>query len=111
MDNQSVTDVVQLSDVQNNSRESESAILRLLLDRFKDDQPYTQLGDGKIIVVNPLKPLELLNDATLKAYGQYGYKDVSPHKYGSPEPHVYEMATRAYLLVRRRSENQAVVLR
>ncbi|RCH92938.1 hypothetical protein CU098_000513, partial [Rhizopus stolonifer] len=102
--------IIQLSGIQNADTISENAILQLLLDRFKNDQPYTQLGNSKIIVVNPLKPLELLNNATLEAYGQHGYKDALSHRYGTPEPHVYEMATRVYLLTRRRPENHAILL-
>lgn len=109
--------LIQLPEIQNNTNNnhdisaSQEAITQLLQSRFKADQPYTQLGDHRLIVVNPLKPLDLLNDATLEAYGQHGYKDISPDQFIMPEPHVYEMATRVYSLMRRRGENQAVILR
>lgn len=107
------SNLIQLPEVQHNEKSGQDAIVRLLHYRFKADQPYTQLGHHQLIVVNPYKPLELLNDATLEAYGQHGYKDISPDGFSSnsPEPHVYDMATRVYLLMRRRAENQAIVLR
>lgn len=104
-----INNLAHLPDVDQN----DEIIAQLLQQRFKADQPYTQLGNHRLIVVNPYKPLELLNDATLEAYGQHGYKDISPEGLaaGSPEPHVYDMATRVYLLMRRRGENQSIVLR
>lgn len=108
-----ISNLIQLPEVQRHDTNSEESIVRLLQTRFKADQPYTQLGHHQLIVVNPYKPLELLNDATLQAYGQHGYKDISPDGFSSnsPEPHVYDMATRVYLLMRRRAENQAIILR
>lgn len=103
-----INNLAHLPDVDQN----DEIIAQLLQQRFKADQPYTQLGNHRLIVVNPHKPLELLNDATLEAYGQHGYKDISPEGLAatSPEPHVYDMATRVYLLMRRRGENQSIVL-
>lgn len=87
-------------------------VLHLLKTRYKADQPYTQNGSHQLIIINPHKPLDLLNDATLEAYGQHGYKYVhSTHNEQDPEPHVYDLATKMYLLLRRRDEDQAVVLR
>ncbi|KAI8639252.1 chitin synthase-domain-containing protein [Parasitella parasitica] len=107
-----ISNIVQLVEIQSNDTNAtgQEAIVRLLQSRFKADQPYTQLGDHRLVVTNPFKPLELLNDATLQAYGQHGYKDISPDRSTPPEPHVYDMATRVYLLMRRRAENQAVIL-
>ncbi|KAG1474620.1 hypothetical protein G6F56_000248 [Rhizopus delemar] len=86
-------------------------VLHLLKTRYKADQPYTQNGSHQLIIINPHKPLDLLNDATLEAYGQHGYKYVhSTHNEQDPEPHVYDLATKMYLLLRRRDEDQAVVL-
>jgi chitin synthase len=108
----SFSNFIQLPEIKNNDIDAgRDATLRLLQSRFKTDQPYTQLGQHRLIVVNPFKPLELLNDATLEAYSQHGYKDISPDRFTSPEPHVYDMAAKMYLLMRRRSENQAILLR
>jgi chitin synthase len=86
-------------------------ILESLKSRYKIDQPYTQIGNHRLIILNPYKPLDLLNDATLEAYGQYGYKNVYSKQEQDPEPHVYDLATKVYLLLRRRKEDQAIVLR
>jgi chitin synthase len=105
----SYPDLIQLPDIQNDA--AEESILQLLQTRFKADQPYTQLGSNRLIVVNPQKPLELLNDTTLETYGQHGYKDLQPENLRSLEPHVYDMATQVYLLMRRRGEAQTILLR
>ncbi len=57
-----MSNLIHLSD--NNIEEE--AIVRLLQSRSKVDQPYTQLGNHRLIVVNPNKALGLLNDATLE---------------------------------------------
>ncbi|KAI9474094.1 MAG: chitin synthase [Benjaminiella poitrasii] len=102
--------IIFLPEIQSNDNTATDAVLQLLHNRYKADQPYTQLSNHRLIVVNPLKPLELLNDATLEAYGQHGYKTISSESLGILEPHVYEMATKVYLLMRRRSENQSILL-
>jgi chitin synthase len=89
---------------------TEEAVSSLLQSRFKRDLPYTRLGHSTLVVVNPFKPLELLNDATLNSYAEAGYKDVSgqnPHL----QPHVYDLATRVYFHMRRSGEDQSIVLR
>ncbi|KAG1429238.1 hypothetical protein G6F58_000136 [Rhizopus delemar] len=72
--------------------------------------PRWDIGNHRLIILNPYKPLDLLNDATLEAYGQYGYKNVYSKQEQDPEPHVYDLATKVYLLLRRRKEDQAIVL-
>jgi chitin synthase len=89
---------------------NEEAVASLLQSRFKRDLPYTRLGQSTLVVVNPYKPLEQLNDATLNTYTEAGYKDVSgqnPHL----QPHVYDLATRVYFHMRRSGEDQSIVLR
>lgn len=89
-------------------------ILQQLKVRYNADQPYVNLGSHRLIVLNPHKPLDLLNDATLEIYGQHGYKNISyqqPQDEQRLEPHIYELATKVYFLLRRRNEDQAIMLR
>lgn len=78
--------------------------------RFKQDQPYTQLGHHRLIILNPYKQLELLNDATLKYYISNGYKDLASTA-SCVEPHIYDFATRAYYVMRRKEKDVAILLR
>ncbi|PHZ09332.1 uncharacterized protein RHIMIDRAFT_315575 [Rhizopus microsporus ATCC 52813] len=88
-------------------------ILQQLEARYNADQPYMNLGSHRLVVLNPHKPLDLLNDATLEVYGQHGYKNIScqqPQDEQRLEPHIYELATKVYFLLRRRNEDQAIML-
>lgn len=89
---------------------TEEAVVSLLQARFKRDLPYTRLSQSTLVTVNPYKPLDLLSDATLNAYTEAGYKDVTGQT-AQLQPHVYDLATRAYFHMRRSGEDQSIVLR
>lgn len=89
---------------------TEESVASLLQSRFKRDLPYTRLGQSTLVVVNPFKPLELLNDATLNSYAEAGYRDVSGQSI-QLQPHVYDLATRVYFHMRRSGEDQSIILR
>lgn len=92
---------------------SDDLILNLLQQRFRSDLPYTRLGSSTLVVVNPLKTLANLNDASAKDYVESEYTDTSGEEgpRGPMQPHMYELAARVYLLMRRRKESQAVIFR
>ncbi|KAJ7846265.1 glycosyltransferase family 2 protein [Mycena leptocephala] len=93
---------------------NDDAILAVLHSRFRADLPYTRIGSTHLLVVNPLKTLASVNDASAKEYEERCYKDTSLPAIDSPkplQPHVYELACRIYLLMRRRNEPQLVVAR
>ncbi|KDQ63949.1 glycosyltransferase family 2 protein [Jaapia argillacea MUCL 33604] len=93
---------------------SDDAILAVLQARFRSDLPYTRINTSHLVVVNPYKTLANVNDISAKEYEDRCYKDTSlPLGDGSRplQPHVYELAARAYLLMRRRNESQSVVFR
>lgn len=98
------------SSISSHNDQQRQALCQALQTRFKQDQPYTQLDTHRLVVVNPYKQLELLNDVTLEHYVNYGYKDFA-NTTDTPEPHVYEWATRMYYVMRRRTENITVLLR
>ncbi|KAJ7623767.1 chitin synthase [Roridomyces roridus] len=93
---------------------NDDAILTVLHSRFRADLPYTRVGSTHLIVVNPLKTLANVNDASAREYEERCYKDTSLPAIDSPkplQPHVYELACRIYLLMRRRAESQLVIAR
>ena len=93
---------------------SDDAILAVLQARFRADLPYTRIGATSLVVVNPYKTLANVNDLSAKEYEERCYKDTSLPMVDSPkplQPHLYDLAAKVYLLMRRRNESQAVLSR
>ncbi|KAG6375563.1 glycosyltransferase family 2 protein [Boletus reticuloceps] len=93
---------------------TDDAILAVLSARFRADLPYARIGSTTLVVINPLKTLAIVNDASAKEYEERCYKDTKLGLADSqrpPQPHVYELAAKIYLLMRRRLESQAVIAR
>jgi chitin synthase len=93
---------------------SDDAILAVLQARFRADLPYTSIGATNLVVVNPFKTLANVNDLSAKEYEERCYKDTSLPMVDSPkplQPHLYDLAAKVYLLMRRRNESQAVLSR
>ena len=93
---------------------SDDVILAVLQARFRADLPYTRIGTTNLLVVNPYKALANVNDVSAKEYEERCYKDTSLPMLDSPrplQPHLYDVAARVYLLMRRRNESQAVLTR
>ncbi|PPQ77158.1 hypothetical protein CVT25_010786 [Psilocybe cyanescens] len=93
---------------------SDDTILAVLQARFRADLPYTRVGATNLIAVNPYKTLANINDVSAKDYEERSYKDTSLPMVNSPrplQPHLYDLAARVYLLMRRRNESQGVVSR
>jgi hypothetical protein len=93
---------------------NDDALLQVLHARFRADLPYTRIGPSNLVVVNPYKSLANTNDVSAREYEERCYKDTSVPLVDSPrplQPHLYELAAKLYLLMRRRHEPQAVVAR
>jgi chitin synthase len=93
---------------------NDDTIVNVLQARFRADLPYTTIGTTNLIVVNPYKSLANVNDASAKEYEDRCYKDTSLPVADSPrplQPHLFDLAAKVYLLMRRREESQAVVTR
>jgi len=93
---------------------NDDAIISVLHARFRADLPYTSIGSSNIVVVNPYKTLANVNDASAKEYEERCYKDTTLPMVDSPkplQPHMYELAAKVYLLMRRREESQALITR
>lgn len=104
------TDLVCVLNSSDQTPPSEDNIVSLLESRYKRSHVYTRVGHLNLVVINPFQPLESLNDATLQSYADAGYRDVSEHK-PFLQPHVYDIAARAYFTMRRTGEDQSIVLR
>lgn len=93
---------------------NDDAILSALHARFRADLPYTRIGSSNLVVVNPYKTLANVNDLSAKEYEERCYKDTSLPLIDSPkplQPHVYELAAKIYLLMRRRNQSQSIITR
>ncbi|PCH40709.1 glycosyltransferase family 2 protein [Wolfiporia cocos MD-104 SS10] len=93
---------------------SDDAILSVLQARFRADLPYTRIGATNLIAINTYKALASLDDASAREYEERCYKDTSLPLPGGPAPlapHIYDLAARVYLLMRRRNESQSVIFR
>lgn len=93
---------------------SDDAILAVIQARFRADLPYTTIASTNLLVINPYKTLANVNDVSAKEYEERSYKDTSLPLVDSPrplQPHLYDLAAKVYLLMRRRNESQAVVTR
>ena len=93
---------------------TDDAILAVLNARFRSDSPYTRISTSNLVVVNPYKTLANTNEVSAKDYEERCYKTTSmplPGGPASPAPHLYELAARVYLVMRRRNQSQSVIFR
>lgn len=91
------------------SMASDESIIQMLKDRHSIGSPYTRLGSRSLVTVNPGSTLDIMNDATAQLYAELGYKDTTGKPY-KLAPHIYEVATKAYHAMRRRAEDQTVII-
>lgn len=89
---------------------NDDTLLGVLNARFRFDLPYTRIGSSGLVVVNPLKSLANTNDASAADYEEKTYRDVDDTP-TNLQPHLYELASRVYLMLRRTSESQSVIFR
>ncbi|KAJ3836134.1 chitin synthase [Lentinula raphanica] len=93
---------------------TDDAILAVLQARFRADLPYTRVGATNLVAINPYKTLASVNNASAKEYEERSYKDTSLPMVDSPkplQPHIYDLAARVYLVMRRKNESQALLAR
>lgn len=102
------SDLIQLPD------DRIDAICKHLRTRYENNQLYTYIGNEHMVVVNPCKSTSTSIDSEiLQFYINQGYKDLSVSLNGFPsaEPHICDLATKMYFILRRRKEDQLALLR
>jgi chitin synthase len=93
---------------------SDDAVLSFLQQRFRVELPYTRLGASTLVVLNPLRTLANLSDASADAYRK-AYAEAAWEAAGEQHPdeklppHPYEFAARVYHYMRRTAQSQAIV--
>ena len=93
---------------------TDDAILAVLNARFRSDNPYTRISTSNLVVVNPYKTLANTNEVSAKDYEERCYRDTNMPLPGGPAPappHLYELAAKVYLVMRRRNQSQSVIFR
>ncbi|KAI0226168.1 hypothetical protein L0F63_004441 [Massospora cicadina] len=82
---------------------------RYLLQRLEtQEQPFTAIGSSVLVSLNPGKSLRCYNDEFASQYAEVGYKNFD-ESYDPLPPHIFGLATRAYLHLRRMGEDQSFV--
>ena len=108
---QNLTELVSTSSSTTTVYPNEDTLVAILNARFRADLPYARLGETSLVIINPLKNLGNINDISSKEYEDRSYKETRPSDLRPLQPHIYDMAARMYLLMRRRNESQGVVFR
>lgn len=90
---------------------SPDALVQLLTQRFRHDLTATYVGDSNLVVINPLRVLGDVSEASKGEYEDRAYARREGRGGDQVQPHAYELACRVYLIMRRSQETQSVVFR
>ncbi|KXN70376.1 glycosyltransferase family 2 protein [Conidiobolus coronatus NRRL 28638] len=86
----------------------EHSLTNYLVHRLNNSQPFTNLGSNGLVVVNPNRDLGLFTNEVSAHYSEVGYKSFeSGHV--NLQPHIYDIATKAYFLMRRLGTDQSII--
>lgn len=107
-----------------NNNPTDDTVLQTLQARSRSDLPYTYLSTQTLIVVNPLRTLGNLSDASAQEYVEKytlgpGRNETNPKgkekeggmRLGVEQPHLYDLAGKVWSMMKRRKESQAIVYR
>lgn len=90
---------------------SPDAVVQLLAQRYRHDLTATYVGDSKLVVINPLKVLGDVSEASKGEFEDRAYTRREGRGGEEVQPHAYELACRVYLVMRRSQQTQSVVFR
>ncbi|KAI9298387.1 hypothetical protein K502DRAFT_362414 [Neoconidiobolus thromboides FSU 785] len=91
------------------SSDDSGSIASYLLNRLdQQDTPYSSIGNSVLINLNPGKALQIYNDDIAELHAEQGYKNFDDSFEPLP-PHIFGLATKAYLHLRRLGEDQSFV--
>ncbi len=93
---------------------SPDRLTTLLINRYKQEITSTWLGDSILISLNPL---QVLPDVSITSQEEYERASYNPEGMGGgggtggerKEAHAFELACRAYLMMRRTGQTQSIV--
>ncbi|CAG8584609.1 9735_t:CDS:2 [Ambispora leptoticha] len=88
---------------------SPDSITAFLKDRHQKDVIYSRINQSVLVAINPYKELPIFSDATVQEYVS-DYKDTSSQRTKLP-PHAFQLASQAYLHMRRTGQDQSIILR
>ncbi|RKP23066.1 P-loop containing nucleoside triphosphate hydrolase protein [Syncephalis pseudoplumigaleata] len=86
-----------------------ATVTQALKNSHAKDQPYLDCGTNALVVVNPGRALALMHDESAKRYARE-YKDVDGTEASPLPPHVFSLASKAYLHLRRLGQDQAIIM-
>ncbi|ORY88598.1 chitin synthase-domain-containing protein [Leucosporidium creatinivorum] len=88
---------------------SPDAVVQLLTQRYRHDLTATYVGDSNLVVINPLKVLGDVSEASKGEFEDRAYTRREGKGGEEVQPHAYELACRVYLVMRRSQQTQSVV--
>ncbi|SGY39183.1 BQ5605_C003g02165 [Microbotryum silenes-dioicae] len=90
---------------------SSDTVSSKLTQRYKSELTSSFVGDTNLVVINPLRVLGDVSEASKAEYEARCYLVREGKGGGDVQPHVYELACRTYLMMRRTGITQSVVFR
>ncbi|KAJ1977574.1 hypothetical protein H4R35_002241 [Dimargaris xerosporica] len=100
-------DVANLAQLPSYATLTENELVEVLQRRYQRDAIYTQIGNRALVAVNPHGPLEIFDDAHVQQYVD-DYRNTSGQR-TVLDPHVFQLAANAYLMMRRTGQDQSLV--
>ncbi|ORX90890.1 hypothetical protein K493DRAFT_265193 [Basidiobolus meristosporus CBS 931.73] len=88
---------------------TDDTVLRVLQQRFEYQEYYTKINSSALVFVNPFGQSDVNNEALVHQYAETCYRDTSGNPPSLP-PHTFELASQAYLHLRRSGIDQAIIL-
>jgi len=86
-------------------------IVNNLRDRYSNNALYTRIGSNLIVAVNPNRRTDAITEETEMAYLEDAMDTSNEGSKKKLPPHVYEIASKAYLHLCRNGEDQSIILR
>ncbi|KAJ1970004.1 hypothetical protein IWQ62_000242 [Dispira parvispora] len=100
-------DIPNLAQLPNYASLLDDDVVDVLCNRYRKDAIYTQIGTRSLVAVNPNAPLEIFNDVHVQHYVE-DYRNTSGQR-TVLDPHVFQVAANAYLMMRRTGLDQSIV--
>ncbi|KAI9597706.1 chitin synthase-domain-containing protein [Syncephalis fuscata] len=87
---------------------NDDSVAECLRTRHGREQPYTNCGSSTLTVVNPGRYISIMGDETAKQYARQ-YRDVESADQTELSPHVFGLATKIYMNLRRLGQDQGII--